>query len=166
MSIETPASNGIIKSLTNGGGFGTSAERRCNFISTAEFHSSSTPYNESQLFPALCISAGGRAGARTYAPRRSLVNVDHRQNSIFANYSSTSCREHAAPCSLLVSVASSHGNIINHSSRPPVASAFLCLRLTTRLSFSITIKSRRARARAYVLVKWHRKGQRNSVCEA
>lgn len=65
MSIETPASNGIIKSLTNGGGFGTSAERRCNFISTAEFHSSSTPYNESQLFPALCISAGGRAHVRT-----------------------------------------------------------------------------------------------------
>lgn len=115
MRLSKPANNGIIKSLTNGGGFGTSAERRCNFISTAEFHSSSTPYNESQLFPALCISAG----ARTYAPRRSLVNVHHRQNSIFANYSSTSCREHAAPCSLLVSVASSHGNIINHSSRPP-----------------------------------------------
>lgn len=74
---------------TGSPGFGTSSARHCNFISTAEFHSSSTPNNESQLFPALCISPERRpAAALTLAA--TLVNVHRRQNSIFANYSSTS----------------------------------------------------------------------------
>lgn len=50
-----------------------SGVRRCNFISTAEFHSSSTPYNESQLlFPRLMCSR--RGCVRAHIPW--LVNVD------------------------------------------------------------------------------------------
>lgn len=77
-----------------------SGVRRCNFISTAEFHSSSTPYNESQLlFPRLmCSRRRGegcvRAHTPPYPPVPTSTSTEFHFCKLFFHF--VVSREHAA----------------------------------------------------------------------
>lgn len=88
--------------------------RPWNFIRQAR------PYSESQLFPALCPWCS--------PPGRSCdTRTDHRQNSIFANYSATFSHLPLFQMGHIVS-----RNIMNYFARRYTLSLSLCL---TRLSF-------------------------------
>lgn len=139
-SIEM-ASNGIIKSLTNVEGVGFGSERRATlqfyFDRRISFVKHAVQRITIIISPPYVFEEEGGGGAYVHTlPHIPLFRRQRRQNSIFANYSSTSwLRESTLPSFLLF--PPSRGNMINH----PSLSLFLSSVSPQHMSFLLPFSS-------------------------